>query len=194
LTESRFYWKKQVKAGYGDRLRAFDCSGLGVYFLLQNDLLKADTTADGLMKLCARVSAAELRPGDFVFRAYDSGKAYHIGYVVDSALNVVEAKGRDAGVVKGPFKGWNVCGRPPFWSTAKSRVLMLTSPYMKGSDVLALQKALAGKVYPIGKLDGIFSPETDRALRAFQAGAGLAADGKAGPLTFKALGLVWYAG
>lgn len=189
-----FYWKKQVRAGYGDRLRAFDCSGLGVYFLLQNNLLKADTTADGLMKLCARVSAAELRPGDFVFRTYDSGKAYHIGYVVDAALNVVEAKGRDAGVVKGHFKGWNVCGRPPFWGAAKSRVLMLTNPYMNGSDVLALQKALAGKVYPVGKLDGIFGPATDRALRAFQAGAGPAVDGKAGPLTFKALGLVWYGG
>ena len=27
------YWKKQVNAGYGKTLRAFDCSGLGMYFL-----------------------------------------------------------------------------------------------------------------------------------------------------------------
>lgn len=109
------FWKKQVKAGYGDKLRAFDCSGLGVCFFLQNGLLKKDTTADGLMKLCTRISEKELRPGDFVFKTYASGKAYHIGYVVDDKLNVIEAKGRDAGVVKGTLKGWNVYGRPPFW-------------------------------------------------------------------------------
>ena len=186
------FWKKQVKAGYGDKLRAFDCSGLGVCFFLQNGILKNDTTADGLLKLCTRISEKELSPGDFVFKTYASGKAYHIGYVVDDELNVIEAKGRDAGVVKGSLKGWNVYGRPPFWKSAKSRVLMLTSPYMTGDDVLALQKALAGKAYPVSQFDGIFGPETDRALRAFQVAAGLAEDGKAGPLTFKALGLAWY--
>lgn len=133
------YWKKQVQAGYGERLRAFDCSGLGVYFFLREGLLASDTTADGIMKLCMRVSAAELRPGDFVFRVYRSGKAYHVGYVVDDARNVVEAKGRSAGVVKSPFKGWNVCGRPPFWGTAQSRVLMPTNPNMNGADVPSLQ-------------------------------------------------------
>ena len=114
------FWKKQVKAGYGDKLRAFDCSGLGVCFFLQNGLLKKDTTADGLLKLCTRISAAELRPGDFVFKTYASGKAYHVGYVVDAALNVIEAKGRDAGVVKGSLKRWNVYGRPPFWKEETS--------------------------------------------------------------------------
>jgi len=186
------FWKKQVKAGYGDKLRAFDCSGLGVCFFLQNGLLKKDTTADGLLKLCTRILEKELSPGDFVFKTYASGKAYHIGYVVDDKLNVIEAKGRDAGVVKGSLKGWNMYGRPPFWCKAKSRVLTLTNSYMKGDDVLALQKALAGKGYAADSLDGIFGHATDRVLRAFQAGAGLAADGKAGPLTFQALGLTWY--
>ncbi len=27
------FWKKQCEAGYGDVLRAFDCSGLGMYYL-----------------------------------------------------------------------------------------------------------------------------------------------------------------
>lgn len=186
------FWKKQVKAGYGDKLRAFDCSGLGVCFFLQNGLLKKDTTADGLLKLCTRISEKELSPGDFVFKTYASGKAYHIGYVVDDELNVIEAKGRDAGVVKGSLKGWNVYGRPPFWEEVKSRILMLATPYMMGADVLSLQTALSDKGYAVRKLDGIFGPATDRALRAFQAGAGLAADGNAGPLTFQALGLAWY--
>lgn len=26
------FWRKQCEAGYKDRLRAFDCSGLGVWF------------------------------------------------------------------------------------------------------------------------------------------------------------------
>ena len=27
------FWKKQVKAGYGEKLRAFDCGGLATYYL-----------------------------------------------------------------------------------------------------------------------------------------------------------------
>ena len=33
-------------------------------------------------------------------RAGTKGKAHHIGYIVDESLNVIEAKGRDDGVVK----------------------------------------------------------------------------------------------
>ena len=45
------FWQKQCEAGYKDRLRAFDCSGLGVCFFLDRGYINSDTTADGLKKL-----------------------------------------------------------------------------------------------------------------------------------------------
>ncbi|MDO4564721.1 MAG: NlpC/P60 family protein, partial [Clostridia bacterium] len=113
------YWKKQVEAGYGDILRAFDCSGLGVYFLLENGLIKFDINANGIMGKCKKIAKADLRIGDFVFKTNSSGRATHIGYVADNELNIIEAKGRDYGVTKSALKGWNVYGRPPYWTEAE---------------------------------------------------------------------------
>ena len=56
-----------------------------------------------------------------------------------------------------------------------------------GWDVSALQWLLARAGFPSGSIDGGFGARTDRALRRFQARAGLAADGVAGPATIRAL-------
>ncbi len=190
------FWRKQVRAGYGNVLRAYDCSGLAVYFLLKEGLLSKDTTADGLLSLCTRISQDELRRGDFVFKVDAKGKAYHVGYIVDDALNVIEAKGRDAGVVKSPLKGWNAYGRSPFFKVEippvpKSRVLMFTKPYMQGEDVAALQTALKKRGYAIGTIAGVFGAVTDKAVRKFQKDSRLIVDGKAGEKTYRALKLEW---
>jgi len=156
------YWKRQVKAGYGDVLRAFDCSGLGTYFFVNEGLLKKDTTANGLLSICAIVTKDELLPGDFAFKLNSKGKAYHVGYVVDNA-HVIEAKGRATGVTRSKLSGWDVYGRPPFFKATSSplpspRVLKLTKPYMQGADVVTLQTALKKRGYAIGTLDGVFGP------------------------------------
>lgn len=112
------FWKKQVKAGYGEKLRAFDCGGLATYYLYDvKKWIPGDTTANGLKGKCAALTRSELKKGDWVFRVYSSGKAYHIGYIVDESLNVIEAKGRDDGVVKRNLNAsgsgyWNAYGRP----------------------------------------------------------------------------------
>lgn len=107
---------KQIAAGYGNVMRWFDCSGLGMYFL-QNmkGVYKGDMSANTMMGKCAKITRSELRRGDWVFRVSD--KAYHIGYIVDDNLNVIEAMGRDEGVVKRPLNAsgtsyWNAYGRP----------------------------------------------------------------------------------
>lgn len=116
------FWKKQVASGYGDVLRAFDCSGLGMYWL-QNlkGISKGDMSSNTMMQKCKTIAKNDLKRGDWVFRTYTSGsnkgKAYHIGYVVDDALGVIEAKGRDDGVVKRTLAAsgssyWNAFGRP----------------------------------------------------------------------------------
>jgi murein DD-endopeptidase MepM/ murein hydrolase activator NlpD len=58
---------------------------------------------------------------------------------------------------------------------------------MRGFDVAALQFELARHGFPSGSIDGGFGARTDRALRRFQAWAGLGADGVAGGATYRAL-------
>ena len=57
----------------------------------------------------------------------------------------------------------------------------------RGWDVAMLQFKLGARGFPSGAVDGGFGPQTDAALRRFQAWAGLVADGVAGPATFAAL-------
>lgn len=114
-------YEQRISQGYGE-MKLFDCSGLGTYFLYnQKKWIPGDTTANGLKGKCAMLSRGELKKGDWVFRVYqtgkDKGKAYHIGYIVDESLNVIEAKGRDDGVVKRSLNAsgsgyWNAYGRP----------------------------------------------------------------------------------
>ena len=57
------HWEKEVRLGYGDVLRAFDCSGLGCYYFLKHDLIDHDLNADGLRKLSKRIDRNEVREG-----------------------------------------------------------------------------------------------------------------------------------
>lgn len=57
----------------------------------------------------------------------------------------------------------------------------------RSSGVLFLQRLLLSYLYPITDLDGIFGPETERAVRSFQAENGLSNDGIVGRNTWNAL-------
>ena len=56
-----------------------------------------------------------------------------------------------------------------------------------GEGVKDLQRALRATYYYTGTIDGIFGSEVLKAVKAFQASAGLSTDGKAGPRTLDAL-------
>ena len=71
-------------------------------------------------------------------------------------------------------------GRPAFGSRTMKRG-------DRGWDVAAMQYILARRGYPPGAIDAVFGPMTDTALRNFQRGFGLSADGLAGPQTISAL-------
>ena len=178
------HWKKEVREGYGDVLRAFDCSGLGVYFFLKHNMIDHDVNADGLRKLCKTIGRSDVREGDMTFRM-NGGRAVHVGFAIDGD-RVIEAKGRDVGVVESRISGWDRFGRPPFYA---SRELRLTYPYMRGDDVRELQRTLKEQGYDPGQIDGIFGKKTERAVKRFQKASGLKADGIAGRRTFFALGL-----
>jgi len=78
--------------------------------------------------------------------------------------------------------------------TQSQRLLKLTSPYMRGSDVLLVQTQLNLLIDPStllpfyqGALDGIFGPITSDAVFQFQKYAGIKVDGIVGPETRGAL-------
>jgi len=60
---------------------------------------------------------------------------------------------------------------------------------MSGSDVISLQSALNALGFTVGHADGVYGPLTEAQVKAYQAKNGLTADGIAGPLTLKKLGL-----
>lgn len=203
------FWKKQCDAGYGDVLRAFDCSGLGMFWLQNvSGILKSDCNAHGLYGKCKKLKKADLRVGDFVFKINSSGRATHIGYVADTDINVIEALGRDAGVVKRSLsKGnWNGFGRPPFWTEEEVREIEgKTDPEptppegfvftralkygCRGEDVCELKKLLAAAGFTglsVGNKN--YLSKTKAKVKAYQKAAGLEVDGKAGPQTIAALG------
>lgn len=201
------FWKKQVKAGYGNVLRAFDCSGLGIYWLCDlKKLLPYDMNADTLMTdRCGKISRSDLRRGDWVFRVNSAGRAYHIGYVVDDSLRVVEAMGRDVGVVKRSLNAsgasyWNRCGRPTIFKECivtepvidSKGTIELPSTVRKGNaggTVKRLQTLLMAAGYTLPKYgaDGDFGSETLSAVKKYQAHHALEVDGIVGKNTWTAL-------
>ncbi len=198
-------YEKACRAGHERDCRAFDCSGLGMYWLYNvKKIYKSDMTANGMKGKCSAVSKCDIRPGDWVFRVYktgaNKGRAYHIGYVVDDALNVIEAKGRAYGVAKRPFDSsyWNAYGRPecfrdeiekePAPATVFIRVL---KKGRKGADVKELQRLLNKSDGAGLAVDGDFGNKTLAAVKAYQKLAGLKADGLAGRYTITALGGDW---
>ena len=57
---------------------------------------------------------------------------------------------------------------------------------MSGDDVTELQRRLNQLGFAAGRADGLFGVQTDAALREFQKGVGVTADGTCGPDTFRA--------
>jgi N-acetylmuramoyl-L-alanine amidase len=63
------------------------------------------------------------------------------------------------------------------------RLLYLRVPYMRGDDVLFLQRRLDELGFDCGPVDGIFSPQLEVAVTEFQRNAGLNVDGIVGETT-----------
>jgi N-acetylmuramoyl-L-alanine amidase len=68
------------------------------------------------------------------------------------------------------------------------RVLSFSAGHMQiGDDALMLQRRLTDMGFDSGRVDGVFGPSTDHALRDFQRNVGLESDGVCGPLTLREL-------
>ena len=118
----RAYHKAQKNLEHGQTIKAFDCSGLIMYFLQNQKGISDDRTARGIYStLCTPIQADMLYPGDLVFRADLTGKIVHCGIVLtkfdddEHMYSILESEGRDYGVVKSFFRvgsgTWNRYGR-----------------------------------------------------------------------------------
>lgn len=114
------YHKAQKNLKPGQTIKAFDCSGLIMYFLQNQKGISDDRTARGIYStLCTPINREMLYTGDLVFRADKTGKIVHCGIVCavnDQYADILESKGRDYGVVLSYFNigngyEWNRFGR-----------------------------------------------------------------------------------
>lgn len=67
------------------------------------------------------------------------------------------------------------------------RLLYLQKPMVRGDDVEDLQRRLGMMGFNAGRVDGIFGPDTQRALSDFQRNAGLTVDGICGHQTLASM-------
>ena len=124
--------------------------------------------------------------------------------MVDRVRTVIEARGRDYGVVKGGLDGrWNAYGRPPYWTDDEvtrlegagqhdftfTRVLKYG---VRGEDVCALKRLLLAAGFGGLTLSNQnFLSATRNTVKRSQQAHGLVVDGKAGRETIASLGGVW---
>jgi peptidoglycan hydrolase-like protein with peptidoglycan-binding domain len=136
--------------------------------LSQRDLADHETWELSLGRSRARRRAAELR---FV-PAGTRAKRLSLGALVALSAGPTATLAAASSSPVSPAAG------PP--TTSENTIVL--SPGAEGKQVELLQRALGGVT-----VDGVFGPETEEAVRRFQANDGLTADGVVGPLTGAAL-------
>jgi N-acetylmuramoyl-L-alanine amidase len=119
-----------------------------------------------------------------------------LGYGVDDEAGYYGTKTADAvrsfqqlrGIISDGIVGPNTWAElvEASWRLG-DRVLYMRHPLMRGDDVATLQARLNALGYDAGREDGIFGPDTARAVRAFQREYAVAEDGMYGPHSHAAL-------
>ena len=152
-------------------------SGCPPAFLLAPDELHAevrDLAARELWELSLGRSRARRRSTELRF-VPASSRAKRVSLGALAALTV----GPTASIADGPAAAATPATPEPPTTSEHGIVLQ---PESEGRQVALLQRALGGV-----KVDGVFGPETEAAVRQFQASRGMTVDGVAGPITNAAL-------
>lgn len=124
---AKAFCRKKFAAG-SKVLYAYDCSGLGAYYLYNlTHAYRTDVTAHTMYTRCDIAKGDTLpKAGWWVFRLNSKGRATHVGYMVTDTT-LIEAKGRRDGVVETMFrkKSWSVWGIPQVFA---KEIAALTAP------------------------------------------------------------------
>lgn len=200
-------YRKRLVERRGE-IRAFDCSGLGMYWFQNTKKWCSDMSSATMYGSCAKITLSALIRGDMVFR-HNGLRIYHVGYYIGACtINgveykqaVIESMGRDVGVVVREIDAsgtryWNRYGRFPLLQGESDRgrdfaawtVKRVLRRGMSGDDVLELKTRLKSMGFLSAATKKSFGGDTYRAVKSFQKARGLAVDGIAGSKTIKALG------
>ena len=95
-----------------------------------------------------------------------------------AVLAFQRAKGLDADGIVGPDT-WRALYEAGY--RLGDRILFMRRPMIRGEDVAELQSRLNSLGFDSGKVDGIYGPDTERAVIDFQQNRHLAEDGRVGP-------------
>jgi len=74
------------------------------------------------------------------------------------------------------------------WKLGDRLLSHIPGHFLQGDDVAELQERLLSLGFNPDRVDGVFGTNTEHAVRRFQAGVGLAVDGRVGPETLRAFG------
>ena len=109
-------WKRLKDNTLTKHTKAYDCSGLMISALQYAKVLPSnyDDTANGLMKYFDKINLKDIKAGDLVFKCYENGAAYHVA-MYEGNGEIIEAKGRDYGVVESVINSDYTEARRPFY-------------------------------------------------------------------------------
>lgn len=139
--------------------------------------LRSGSSGRALADLRARLRRAGFDPGP--------GEAELFGARTEAAVRAFqEDRGLRPDGLVGP-QTWAALVEAGY--TLGDRLLYRTSPMLRGDDVADLQLRLGKLGFNTGRVDGIFGPNTQRALEDFQHNAGLTTDCVCGPETVATL-------
>lgn len=112
------------------------------------------------------------------FEANGDSRAIFAEKTQQAVIEFQRAKGLDADGVVGP-NTWRALYEAGY--RLGDRILFMRRPMIRGEDVAELQSRLNSLGFDSGKVDGIYGPDTERAVVDFQQNRHLAEDGRVGP-------------
>lgn len=150
--------------------------------MTERPVLRAGATGSAVAELRKSLAAAGLAS---FHRFSDEPESDRFGAETEHAVREFQAKrGLRVDGVCGP-ETWNALIESGY--QLGDRLLFLARPFLRGDDVATLQRRLNMLGFHAGREDGIFGPQSERALREFQLNYGLSVDGQCGPATLRAL-------
>lgn len=147
------------------------------------------------------IGQAKSAPAAVLIRKPGSNGIGHVA-ISQGDGSTIEAHSTKHGVSRHQVDGrrWDLAMLPPLidhrddlrdsiYSPPNTFVLRLVFPPMHGRLIKDVQRALLSRGFNPGKIDGVYGPHTEAAVRAFQLFTGLVNDGEVGAATLQELGL-----